>query len=247
MPDSPAPHRFPSTRWTLLQRARDGSETEAREALEILCRSYWQPLYSVARHRRLNQHDAQDAVQGFFECVLRREIFSSADESAGKLRQFLLRSFDNYCTQQWARANRQKRGGGVEHVELADYMDTNKAEQRFQRSDASTITIEVLYNREWATAVLERGLEALRADYVSRGWQERYELLVGTLLQQNDEENLRQLAARSGMKPGSLRVTLHRLRQHYRDKIERELATTLDTDDPALIREEMADLFKAFR
>ncbi len=148
--------------------------------------------------------------------------------------------------QQWVRANRQKRGGGVEHVELAEYMDTSKVEQRFLKSDASHISIEALYNREWATAVLERSLEALRADYTSRGWQQRYDLLVGALLQQNDEENLSQLAAKGDMQAGNLRVTLHRMRGHYRDKIERELAATLDTDDPALIRQEMADLFKAF-
>jgi RNA polymerase sigma-70 factor (ECF subfamily) len=224
---------------------RDGSEREAREALEILCRAYWQPLYSVARHRQLSVHDAQDAVQGFFESVLRRETFSTADETAGKLRQLLLRAFDNFCAQQWARTNRQKRGGGAEHVELTACFDSSKAERRFQKSGATATSIETLYNREWATSVLERGLEALRSDYAERGWQERYDLLVGPLLQQ-DESSLVQLSANVGQSAGNLRVSLHRMRGHFRDKIERELATTLDTDDPALIREEMAELFKAF-
>lgn len=246
MPDPLKPCIFPSTRWTLLHRVRAGTEAEARAALEILCCAYWPPLYFVARQKQLSQHDAQDTVQGFFESLLRRESFTTADKTMGKLRTFLLRAFDNYCTQQWTKANRQKRGSSAEHVELGGHIDSDKAEQRFLKTSADCLSIEALYNREWAQSVLERSLEALRADYASRGWLERYDLLVGALLLQDDEGSLVQLAARANMTAGALRVTLHRMRGYYRDKIERELAATLDTDDPKEIREEMAELFKAF-
>ncbi len=244
MPDPTS--SFPNTRWTLLHRVRAGSEAEAREALETLCRAYWQPLYRVARRSGLTEHDAQDAVQGFFESLLRRETFSTANETVGKLRQLLLSAFDNYCTQQWYRARRQKRGSGAEHVEFTAFVNAGQAEQRFIEADAGSASIEVLYNREWATALLERSLEALRSEYARRGWQERYDMLVGPLLQQDDAEGMAELAARSGTTAGALRVVLYRMRGHYRDKIERELATALDTDDPALIRAELAELFKAF-
>ncbi len=131
-----SPNLFPSTRWTLLQHVRAGSAAEARAALETLCRTYWYPLYCVARQKQLAEHDAQDAVQGFFESVLRRETFSTVDESAGKLRQLLLTAFDNYCTQQWQKAHRLKRGGGAEHVEFTELIDTEQAELRYLRSSA---------------------------------------------------------------------------------------------------------------
>ena len=245
MSTNSSPQLFPATRWTLLQRVRAGTADEARAALEALCRAYWQPLYCVARQKQLSVHDAQDAVQGFFETMLRRESFASADEAMGKLRWLLLRSFDNYCVQQWHKANCQKRGGGATHLELSG-QDSGKAEQHFLRANADSLSIDVLYNRTWAQSVLERSLEALRADYASRGWQQRYDLLVGSLLQQDDNTSLEQLAKSSGSTGGALRVTLHRMRGHYRDKIERELAATLDTDDPKEIREEMTELFKAF-
>ena len=242
-----SPGLFPATRWTLLQRVRAGSAEEAWEALNTLCRVYWQPLYCVARRKQFSAHDAKDVVQGFFESLLRRETFATADETAGKLRQFLLSCFDNYCGQQWHKANRQKRGGGAEHVEFIEFPDAGKTEQRYLKDiGAPSSSIEALYNRQWANAVLERSLHALREDYASRGWQDRYDLLVGPLLQQEDEASLTDLAGRTGQTPGALRVTLHRMRGHYRDQIERELAATLDTDDPALIRAEMAELFKAF-
>lgn len=236
---------FPSTRWSLLQKLREGSESEARAALESLCRSYWQPLYCVARRGALNEHDAQDAVQGFFESILRRETFATAEETAGKLRQLLLRAFDNYCTQQWQKSTRQKRGGGAEHVALDALMDCSRAEQVYRKSDPAA-DLEALYNREWANALLIRALEALRSDYEKRGWQERYELLLGPLIQQGDDTRLAEIAERAGMTAGALRVMLHRMRGHYRAHIERELSQTLGTDDPAMIRAEMQELFKAF-
>lgn len=248
MPLPPVDTLFPSTRWSLVQRLREGSEEEVRAALEALCRAYWQPLYCVARKRQLNEHDAQDAVQGFFESFLRRGTFAKADEMAGMLRQLLLRAFDNFCTQQWRKTVCQKRGAGAEHVEISEFvLDVEKAERHFQRAGiGGGGSAEALYNREWANAVLERSLEALREDYARRGWQERYDLLVGPLLQQDDATSLEQLAAHAGMTAGALRVNLHRMRGHYRDHIERELAATIDSNDPTLIRQEMAELFKAF-
>lgn len=246
MSEASPPGRFPPTRWTLLQRLRGGSAEEARAALETLCQTYLQPLYSVARQKQLSMHDAQDAVQGFFQSLLRRDTFSTAEETTGKLRTLLLTAFDNYCANEAQKANRQKRGAGAEHVELSDVLDCASAEESFRSSQNGSMSIESLYNREWANAVIERSVRALRADYERRGWLERYDLLVGPLLQQDDASSLEKLAASQGVTAGALRVTLHRMRGHFRIQIERELATTLDTDDPQLIREELAELFKAF-
>lgn len=245
MPLSVTDTLFPSTRWSLLQRLREGSLDEARAALEALCHAYWQPLYCVARRRQLGEQDAQDAVQGFFESILRRETFATAEEAEGKLRQLLLRAFDNFCTQQWKKATRQKRGGGAEHLSLDTAIDPGKAEQIYQQSDPAQ-SLEALYNREWAGALLSRALDALRADYEKRGWGERYELLIEPLIQPEHETRLSDLAASAGMTAGALRIMLHRMRGHYRAHIERELSHTLGTSDPAAIREEMRELFQAF-
>lgn len=246
LPLSSLPTTFPSTRWTLLRQVRTGTAAEARAALETLCKAYWQPLYYVARQRQLTDHDAKDAVQGFFECMLRRETFSAADETMGKLRQLLLHAFDKFCTQQWQKANRQKRGGGVEHVELSAFFDPKMAEERYLRSSSHNLSLEKLYNQEWAETVLEHSLQALRKDYDQRGWLGRYDLLVRTLLQHDEEVSLVEIAATTSLTAGALRVYLHRMRSHYREHIEREIARTLDTNDPALIQEELLDLFKAF-
>ena len=246
MSEAAASCLFPQTRWTLLHRLRTGTEEAAREALETLCCTYWQPLYCVARQKRMTEADAKDAVQGFFEMLLRRETFSQADEATGKLRQLLLKSFDNYCGQQWIKANRQKRGGGAEHVEFTEFFDADRTERQYLRFYQNATTPEALYKRAWAVRVLERSLQALRSDHAERGLQDRFQLLVGPLLQEADEAGLGQIATYAGTTTGALRVALHRMRRQYRELIERELAATLDSEDPKLIREELAELFKAF-
>lgn len=66
-------------------------------------------------------------------------------------------------------------------MELNEFCDVQQAEQRFLKSSAAGTSIETLYNREWAGAVLERSLKALLADYAKRGWQARYDLLIPPL------------------------------------------------------------------
>ncbi len=242
MPTSPTP--FPNTRWTLLQKLRGGSDADARMALETLCRAYWTPLYAVARHGRMTEHDAQDAVQGFFVTLLRRDTFARADATQGKLRSLLLKSFNNYCVNEWRKDQRQKRGEGAEHVPLHDIGGT---EDRLSKDlHAPGLSAETLYAREWARAVIDRSLESLRQSYAAKGQEDRFALLHGPLMQDDDAGRLDALAASAGMAASALRTALHRMRMQFRDRIERELAATLDTNDPAIIQQEVGELFRAF-
>lgn len=246
---APAPsiaNGFPATRWTLIDEVRSGSDADVQAALNCLCRAYWQPLYSVARFNHLSVHDAQDAVQGFFETLVRHALFSKADAAKGKLRHLLLRAFSNYCGQQWIRGQRKKRGGGAVHEALTGAFSMAKAEKRYLKSHFKDLSMESLFNRQWAETVLERSLVALKVDYARRGWNKRFQLLVGPLLQDGGDTSLVELAAGTDTTVGALRVNLHRMRAHFRDKIERELAATLNTEDVRIIREEMAELRRAF-
>jgi DNA-directed RNA polymerase specialized sigma24 family protein len=239
---SPTP--FPNTRWTLLQKLREGSEEDARAAHEALCRAYWTPLYAVARYGRMTEPDAQDAVQGFFVTLLRRDTLAKADAEQGKLRNLLLKSFSHYCLNEQRKEYRIKRGEGAEHVPLHDIGGT---ESRISQDlHAPGLSAEKLCAREWARAVLDRSLAALCQHYTDRGQAERFTLLQGPLMQDDDAATIEALATRAGLSPGSLRSTLHRMRAQYRERIERELAVTLDTNDPAVIQQEVGELFRAF-
>ena len=64
--------RVATTQWSQVLAARDGSDTEARAALESLCQTYWQPLYAYIRHQGSDPDEASDLTQGFFTELLER-------------------------------------------------------------------------------------------------------------------------------------------------------------------------------
>jgi len=52
-----------TTQWSQVLAARDGSDTEARAALEGLCQTYWQPLYAYMRHFLSHERDRERALK----------------------------------------------------------------------------------------------------------------------------------------------------------------------------------------
>ena len=238
-----ASNNFPATRWTLLQALREGTETDAKEALELLCRAYWTPLYIVARSNGLKEPDAEDAVQGFFESLLEHETLNKVDQSRGMLRTYLLNAFEYYRMKAWRDRKTIKRGG---RSETFHYSDSAEAEERFLQLSSQEADIVTLYNREWARRLLARSLTALRNDHIRKGQEARFDLLVVHITQAENEETMAQAAEKEGMSWNSFRAAVFRLRRSYREKIEDELASTLGTRDPEVIRRELHELFTAF-
>ncbi|RYD31117.1 MAG: sigma-70 family RNA polymerase sigma factor, partial [Verrucomicrobiaceae bacterium] len=95
---------FPDTRWSLVLRTRDF--THASKALEELCRTYWYPLYAMARRSGSSHADAEDLTQGFFCCIMQRDLFPRADQRMGKLRSYLLTSFKHFSISEWRKVAR---------------------------------------------------------------------------------------------------------------------------------------------
>jgi len=85
-----APGWFATTHWSLVVSAgRCSDPDKARAAIQSLCESYWQPLYSYVRRRGYSPDDAQDLTQEFFARLLENNRFARADQSRGKFRSFL--------------------------------------------------------------------------------------------------------------------------------------------------------------
>ena len=107
---------FPTTQWTLLARASVNGETAAQEALELLCRRYWTPLYRFIRARGYTEPEAQDLTQEFLLHVLEHSTLKSADRLRGRFRSFLCGALVRFLSDQYDRRRALKRGGGVPHL-----------------------------------------------------------------------------------------------------------------------------------
>jgi RNA polymerase sigma-70 factor (ECF subfamily) len=118
MKDPAGPRQFVTTHWSLVGAARPGeaSETRAREALEVLCRAYWYPLYAFVRSRGHSAVDAQDLTQAFFARIIETGGFTSADRERGRFRSYLLGAMKHFLANEWHRAKTQKRGGKVQFM-----------------------------------------------------------------------------------------------------------------------------------
>ena len=119
MKDPSGPRHFATTHWSLVGAAKPGeaSQTRAREALEELCRVYLYPLYAFVRSRGYSALDAQDLTQAFFARIIETDGFASADRERGRFRSYLLGAMKHFLTNEWHRAQTQKRGGQVQFIE----------------------------------------------------------------------------------------------------------------------------------
>ena len=109
---------FATTQWSVVLAARDGSDTEARRALESLSNAYWYPLYAYLRGRGHDADEARDLTQAFFAELLEKDMLQAIDRSKGRFRSFLLASLKNFLSHERDKEQALKRGGGTHTVSL---------------------------------------------------------------------------------------------------------------------------------
>jgi len=230
---------FATTHWTVVLAAGRGDSRAADVALEELCRTYWYPLYAYVRRQGHSREDAEDLTQGFFARLLEKNYLEGITSDGGKFRAFLLVALKRFLTNEWDRASRQKRGGGVSPLSL-DWQD---AESRYQIAPADNLSPDKLYDRAWAVVVLERVITRLRDESGVDGKAALYEQLKTFLMMGKSEIPYGHAAAALKMSEGAVRVAVHRLRRRYRELLREEVAQTLAS--PAQADEEMQSLFSA--
>ena len=234
---APEHGRFQSTQWSLVLAAGRGETGVARDAIEVICGTYWQPLYGYVRRRGHGPEDAQDLTQTFFTRLLEDNGFAGVDPAKGKFRSFLLASLKHFLANEWDRVQARKRGGGAVIVRL----DLPATEARYAAQLARHDTPEDHFERQWALALLERVMARLRRDSEVGGSAARFDALKVTLTGQRSAVPYAELAARLGMTEGALKVAVHRLRRRYRDMLRQEVAATLSLDGD--VDEELRHLF----
>jgi RNA polymerase sigma factor (sigma-70 family) len=227
---------FTTTHWSVVLAAGQQKSPQAAEALERLCRTYWRPLYVYVRRRGYGPEDAQDLTQQFFALFLENERFGLADPDRGKFRTFLLKSVQHFLSDEWKRVHRAKRGGGFVSIPL----DSQAAEDGCAVELTEALTPERAYERRWAMTLLEWVLGALREEYVQAGKGPLFEALEDFLWGPDTSISHARIAEKLGMTEGAIRVAVHRLREHYRDRLRTEVAQTVG--NPAEVDEELRHL-----
>jgi RNA polymerase sigma-70 factor (ECF subfamily) len=238
-PDPPSNAPFPTTQWSRVLAAGDHADPAARGALAELCAAYWYPLYTFVRRKGYPPDEAADLVQGTFLALLDRDGLAAVALHRGRFRSFLLAVCRNHLADCRDRDRAAKRGGG----RVAVLFDRLAAEGRYTGEPASTMTAERLFERRWATRLLEHAVARLEAESTAAGKGVLVSRLLPTLTGGRGEVPLAAIAAELGMTEGAVKMAASRLRKRYGEILREEIGRTVD--DPADVEEEVRDLFAA--
>jgi hypothetical protein len=164
-----------------------------------------------------------------------------ADRNKGKFRSFLLGSLEHFLAREWTRSHAQKRGGGQPLFSL-DELD---AENRYLLEPAHELTAERIFDRRWATTLLEQAMIRLREECSANGKGALFEKTQDFLSGDKTEASYVEVAASLNMSEGAVKVAVHRLRRRYGELVRAEIAQTVT--NPQEEDEELQYLFAVLR
>lgn len=229
---------FRTTRWTQVSRAKADSP-EGRRVLAELCAAYYEPVAAFLRCEVREEDAARELAHDFFANILQGGAIIHAEQERGRFRSYLLGAVKHFLSHYHQAERRLKRGGGVETISLND---TDLSEAR-PLPDATVLSPDAAFDRQWALTVVDRALEALRSECVSEGRADFFEQVKPWLTGDAARGDQMALAGSCGMNANALKVAVHRLKRRFRQLLKAQVAGTLN--DPALVAAEMRDLFAA--
>src|SRR5436309_2920415 len=132
---------FPDTMWFMVKGAANPASPQAQQALESLCRAYWEPIYAFIRRTGKSPHDAEDLTQRFFMHLLADNRLEHAEPQKGKFRFFLQRSIKNFLVDDWRCKPAVERNGGLLEI------DAEIGETRYRHEPADSLDPEKIFQR----------------------------------------------------------------------------------------------------
>jgi len=231
---------FVTTRWSMVLAAQ-GESPAADEALENLCRIYWWPLYEFVRRQGYNPEEAQDLTQSFFARLLERRDLDIVQREKGRLRSYLLVSLKHFMANARRHVLTIKRGECRALVPLEELV----ARERTDLEPADTLSADRIYERRWASTLLEQVLARLGEEYSSSGKATLFEHLQQMLADEPDRPSQAQVAEKLGMTENAVTQAFHRFRQRYRELLREEIADTVAA--PGDIQDELRHLVAVLR
>jgi len=234
------PFAFTTTHWSLVLTAQEESPA-AHEALEKLCRIYWRPICSFVQRQGFGLEEAKDLTQGFFASLLEHKNLNAVRKEQGRLRSYLLGALKYFLADERRREMAIKRGKGQRLIPLEEL----RADERVEMEPADPVTAELIYERRWASTVLERVLNLLKDDYQSAGNAALFDALKELLPGEPDAPSQKDVAAQLGMNENAVRQAFYRFRQRYQSLLREEIAQTVAT--PGDIEDELRHLIAVVR
>jgi len=245
-PTDEAGREFPRTSLTLHQRIHARSSADSAEALNEFFSLYWLPLYSFLRASGECHDDASDFLQGFISReLLDREQLRVWNPEKGSMRGFLKTCLDRFRKKERRRESALKRGGRKAETHIS--IDFDWAEGYFEDHAVAGDTPDRQFDREWASAIVNRATGLLAETYLAKGKGEEFRLLLQNLEDRGGESSsagYEAIAARLGTSPDAVKQRMRTFRARFHQCLRRVVGEFVQETD---IDEEIAFLMSTLR
>jgi RNA polymerase sigma-70 factor (ECF subfamily) len=231
---------FATTHWSVVLDAQTESPT-AQNALEKLCQVYWPPIYSFVQRKGVDPEEAKDVTQEFFADLLEHRNLTAVRKEKGRFRSYLLGALKYFLADEHRRVMAIKRGKGQRLIPLEELSVSERAEME----PADSVTAEQIYERRWASTLLERVLGLLKNEYVAAGNAALFDCLKQLLPDEPGSPSQADIAGQLGMTANAVRQAFHRFRQRYQLLLREEIAHTVAT--PGDVEDELRHLIAVVR
>ncbi len=193
------------------------------DALEVLSRTYWKPVYLFIRTVwKCSNEDAKDLAQQFFVHLMNSQAVERYRPSRASFRAYIKTCLRNFLADEHRRRESLKSGGDRATVPL----------------DAVDPPVEQDFDRVWVQSVVEAAIDAVKAEVAPdrpAHWAvfEAYDLSESTA-------SYAELGAQHGMSEADVRNALAYVRGRLRDAVVRQVRESVS--DPEQLAEELGQL-----
>ena len=219
--------QFPTTRLSLLEATATGLSSAAMDQVIAL---YWKPVYRFIRFKfQKNNEDAKDLTQGFFASAMQRDFFSRFDPKKASFRTYLRMAVERYAANEYAAANRQKRGGEIQFEPVEEQHATAESpEQEFER--------------DWRRQLFFLALDDLRSYCQGCGKEVQFDVFRDYDLCEGDRPSYAELAVKYAIAETAVTNYLAWARRMLRGFVTERLKGT--TADARELHQEMRRVWK---
>jgi RNA polymerase sigma-70 factor (ECF subfamily) len=179
-------------------------------------------------------------TQAFFAELIAKNTMNRVSPEAGRLRWFLLAMLRNQLSHLRTKACALKRGGGRPAICL----DMSGAADYYGLIPADTVSPDVLYDRHWMLALMDRALYTLAGEQSQRGRSAFFSDVRPALTAENTPASYEEIGRRHGISEAAVKMAVMRLRERLRELLRAEIAETVAT--PNDVDDEIRHLFAAF-
>lgn len=161
---------------------------------------------------------------------------------AGRFRDFCMLQIKTILRTDWRSQLRASQQGAI--FSVADATEFEHEASDDTKARQSEHSPEEVYRRRWRRTLLRRARQALRERYAAAGNEERFRILW-PLVDRDDADGLTsaQAGEQLGLTAEGVRSAVLRMKRELKEEILRQIADTIDSQDPADLEEEIRALF----